>query len=86
MKMLDRNQEIDFQEIHMPKFLAPKTLRLDNSIEVYVMEGGGQELCRLDMVFEAGSKVQDKALLASMCMPCFLKGLPIREEKRYTKV
>ena len=72
--MLDRSQEIDFQEIQMPKFLVPKTLRLANSIEVYVMEGGGQELCRLDMVFEAGSKVQDKALLASMCNAMLFEG------------
>ncbi|MDG2164839.1 MAG: pitrilysin family protein [Flavobacteriales bacterium] len=74
MKMLDRNQEIDFQEIHMPKFLAPKTLRLANSIEVYVMEGGGHELCRLDMVFEAGSKFQNKTLQASMCNAMLFEG------------
>ena len=74
MKMLDRSQEIDFQEIHMPKFLVPKTLRLANSIEVYVMEGGAQELCRLDMVFEAGSKVQNKALQASMCNAMLFEG------------
>ena len=72
--MLDRSQEIDFQEIHMPKFLVPKTIRLANSIEVYLMEGGGQELCCLDMVFEAGSKVQDKALLASMCNAMLFEG------------
>jgi len=79
MKMLDRNQEIDFQEIHMPKFLAPKTLRLANSIEVYVMEGGGHELCRLDMVFEAGSKVQNKALQASMCNAMLFEGTANRK-------
>jgi zinc protease len=74
MKMLDRSQEIDFQEVQMPKFLAPKTLCLANSIEVYVMEGAEQELCRLDMVFEAGSKVQDKALQASMCNAMLFEG------------
>ena len=74
MNMLDRSQEIDFQEIQMPKFLVPKTIRLVNSIEVYLMEGGGQDLCRLDMVFEAGSKVQDKALLASMCNAMLFEG------------
>ena len=74
MNMLDRSQEIDFQEIHMPKFLVPKTICLANSIEVYVLEGGGQELCRLDIVFEAGSKVQDKALQASMCNAMLFEG------------
>ena len=72
--MLDRSQEIDFQEIQMPKFLVPKTLRLANSIEVFVMEGTGQDLCRLDMVFEAGSKVQDKALQAAMCNAMLFEG------------
>jgi len=74
MKMLDRSKEIDFQEIHMPKFLVPKTIRLANSIEVYVLEGGGQELCRLDMVFEAGSKFQDKPLQAIMCNAMLFEG------------
>ena len=72
--MLDRSQEIDFQEIQMPKFLVPKTLRLANSIEVFVIEGTGQDLCRLDMVFEAGSKVQDKALQAAMCNAMLFEG------------
>lgn len=74
MQMLDRNQEIHFQEIHMPKFLAPQRLCLDNGLEVHVMEGGGQELCRLDLVFEAGSKVQNKALQAGMCNALLLEG------------
>jgi predicted Zn-dependent peptidase len=72
--MLDRNQEIHFQEIHMPEFLEPKTLCLANGLEVHVMEGGGQELCRLDLVFEAGSKVQNKALQASMCNALLFEG------------
>ncbi|PDH49038.1 MAG: hypothetical protein CND86_00945 [Bacteroidetes bacterium MED-G21] len=79
MKMLDRSQEIYFQEIQMPKFLVAKTLRLANSIEVYVMEGGAQELCRLDMVFEAGSKVQNKALQASMCNAMLFEGTSNRK-------
>ena len=77
--MLDRSQEIYFQEIQMPKFLVAKTLRLANSIEVYVMEGGAQELCRLDMVFEAGSKVQNKALQASMCNAMLFEGTSNRK-------
>lgn len=79
--MLDRNQEIDFQDIQMPKFLVPKTLRLANSIEVFVMEGTGQELCRLDMVFEAGSKVQDKALQAGMCNAMLFEGTANKKEE-----
>lgn len=74
MKMFDRSRDIDFQEIHIPKFIEPITIRLANSIEVYVLEGGVTDLCRLDMVFEAGSKVQDKALQASMCNAMLFEG------------
>lgn len=74
MQILDRNQEIHFQEIHMPKFLSPQRLSLDNGIEVHVMEGGGQELCRLDLVFEAGSKMQNKRLQAGICNALLLEG------------
>ena len=74
MKMLDRSQDIYFQEIHMPKFLQPKELCLENGLEVYTIEGGGQDLCRLDLVFQAGSKVQNKALQAGMCNALLFEG------------
>ena len=74
MLMLDRTKELHFQEIHMPKFLAPKSICLDNGLEIYTMEGGAQELCRLDIVFEAGSKFQSKKLQAGMCNAMLLEG------------
>ncbi len=74
MKMLDRKKEIHFQEINMPDFITPNSFQLSNGLQVCVMEGGGQELCRLDMVFEAGSKVQNKALQASLCNALLLEG------------
>ena len=74
MQMLDRKQEIPFQQINMPNFIHPKELILDNGLQVFMMEGGGQQLCRLDLVFEAGSKVQSKALQASLCNALLLEG------------
>ena len=63
-----------FQEINMPDFIVPKKFQLTNNLQVYAMEGGGQELCRLDLVFEAGSKIQNKALQASLTNALLLEG------------
>ena len=74
MHRLDRKKELHFQKIHMPKFLRPKNICLDNGLEIYTMEGGAQELCRLDLVFEAGSKFQSKKLQAAICNAMLLEG------------
>ena len=72
--MLDRKKEMHFQEINMPDFIVSKRFQLTNNLQVYAMEGGGQELCRLDLVFEAGSKIQNKALQASLTNALLLEG------------
>ena len=74
MKMLDRKKEMHFQEINMPDFITPKTFQLSNGLQGFTIEGGDQDLCRLDLVFEAGSKVQNKALQASLCNALLLEG------------
>ena len=79
MQMLDRKKGIPFQEIQMPKFLAPKTFCLDNGLEIYIMEGGGQDLCCIDLVFEAGSKVQNKILQAGMCNALLFEGTALKQ-------
>ena len=72
--MLDRKQELEYNKIKMPYFLEAQTLTLKNGMEVYFMNGGGQELCRLELVFEAGSKVQIKPLQAALCNAMLLEG------------
>ena len=74
MNMLDRTKDIEYREIQMPHFLEAQQIKLNNGIEVNAMNGGGQELCRLEFVFEAGSKLQTKPLQASMCNAMLLEG------------
>ena len=38
------------------------------------MEGGTQDLCRLDLVFKAGTKNQSKPLVAAMCNAMLFEG------------
>ena len=72
--MLDRKQELEYNEIKMPCFLKAETYVLKNGMKVTAMNGGGQDLCRLELVFEAGSKLQTKALQAAMCNAMLLEG------------
>ena len=58
----------------MPKFLDNNILRLANGLEVNLIEGGEKELCRLDLVFDAGFKFQNKPLQASMCNAMLFQG------------
>lgn len=72
--MLDRKKELIYKEIRMPRFIKPKVFELKNGIPVYALEGGDQELCRVELVFEAGTKVQSKKLQAAMCNAMLFEG------------
>ena len=72
--MLDRTIDLEYKDISMPQFLDAATFTLKNGVEVYAINGGGQDLCRLEFVFEAGSKLQSKPLQAAMCNAMLLEG------------
>lgn len=72
--MLDRTIDLEYKDISMPQFLDATTFTLNNGVDVYTMDGGGQDLCRLEFVFEAGSKLQSKPLQATMCNAMLLEG------------
>ena len=74
MNMLDRKLDLEYKSISMPHFLNAQNYTLNNGVEVYEMDGGGQELCRLEFVFEAGTKLQTKTLQAAMCNAMLLEG------------
>jgi zinc protease len=46
------------------RVLAPETIMLDNGIPVYLIDAGVQEVCRIEMVFNAGSYYQSRPLIA----------------------
>ena len=74
MIMLDRTKDLEYKDILMPHFLEAQKYNLDNGVEVYAMDGGGQDLCRIEFVFEAGTKLQNKPLQAAMCNAMLLEG------------
>jgi len=72
--MLDRTIDLEYKSISMPHFLDAEIFKLNNGLEVHSMDGGGQDLCRLEFVFEAGTKLQTKILQAAMCNAMLLEG------------
>ena len=46
-------------------FPVPKTLRLRSGIPVFLVEGGSQDVCKLDFMFAAGRPYEDKRLTAT---------------------
>lgn len=76
MNKLDRSKNITFHNITIPKFITPNQIKLKNNVEVFLIQGGGQQLCRVEMVFNAGSKHQIKMLQASLCNAMLFEGTP----------
>ena len=74
MNMLDRKLDLEYKSISMPHFLDAQKYTLNNGVPVYAIDGGGQDLCRLEFVFEAGTKLQEKPLQAAMCNAMLLEG------------
>ena len=72
--MINRKHTLKYQDIRMPKFINPEIISLDKGIDVYLTQGGSQKLCRIDLVYEAGIKFQEKPLQASLCNAMLLEG------------
>ncbi len=62
---LDRTIAPEAKEIDNINFILPKKWELDNSIPVYEYNLGSQNLSKIEFSFNAGTKYQEKALIAS---------------------
>ena len=73
---LNRSQQppiTPFGALSMPQ---PSILRLDNGIELYIIDKGDQEVCRLDILFEGGRYAAHTPAIADMTGPMMRKGIP----------
>ncbi len=52
----------------------PKTIQLSNGLRMDLINAGSQELCRIELIFKAGSKYQQKALVANICNQLLKEG------------
>ena len=65
MTTVDRTNPPKFKEVDNIQFLNPVKTNLNNKIEVNYINGGSQEILKIDFVFNAGNRFQSKPLIAS---------------------
>ena len=72
--MLNRAKELAYNTIEMPNFLEVKKDTFKNGLNLFYIEGGDLDICHLELIFEAGTKVQSKPLQAALCNAMLLEG------------
>lgn len=65
MNVLDRKKAPEFQQVENIQFLDVTKTHLDNGIEINYIDGGSQEIIKIDFIFNAGNLFQTKPLVAS---------------------
>lgn len=66
MEKLYRNTAPNFKTIETLDILPDKRYKLSNNIPVYVLNGGSQDVVKIEFIFNAGIWQQDTPLIASM--------------------
>lgn len=74
MYMLNRAKELAYNTIEMPNFLEVKKDTFKNGLNLFYIDGGDLDICHLELIFEAGTKVQSKPLQAALCNAMLLEG------------
>ncbi|NND31926.1 MAG: insulinase family protein [Saprospiraceae bacterium] len=62
-------------QIHFP---LPETILLSNGIPVYLIEGGSQDVCKIDFMFDAGRPYEHKRLTATTLAGIIKEGTKTR--------
>ncbi len=65
MKDLQRNIQPPVFNISIPEKQEPETIVLSNGLNLHLLEGGSQEVAKIDFIFPAGSVQAAKSLVAS---------------------
>ena len=65
MDVLDRKKAPAFHQVNNIQFLDVVKTNLDNGIELSYINGGSQEILKIDFIFNAGNWFQGKPLIAS---------------------
>jgi len=65
MIALDRKKAPEFKQVDNIQFLDPVKTSLDNGIEFNYINGGSQDIVKIDFIFNAGNLYQKKSLVAS---------------------
>jgi len=74
MMVLDRKKAPQFKQVNTIEFLDVVSTTLDNGIEINYINGGSQDILKIDFIFKAGNIFQDKPLVASSTVNLMKEG------------
>ena len=72
--MLLRNSAPQFELIKKIDLIHANKTDLKNGVSLYVINAGEQELCKVEVLFNAGTKYQEQALVASFANKLCIEG------------
>jgi zinc protease len=64
--MIDRIQQPEISHTYNFDLIEPEKQILSNGVEIYYIEGGKQDVCRMDVLYKAGNIFESKNLLSSV--------------------
>lgn len=77
-KMTNRTIQPDISHEYSFDLLQPEKKVLSNGIEIYYIEGGKQDVCRIDVLYKAGNIFESKNLLSSSTNDLMGEGTKIK--------
>ncbi len=72
--IINRKNTPDFKVIEKIDIPIPEKIILDNGIETFVIKSGTQDIIKIDIIFNAGTRFQNKPLIASLANEMLIEG------------
>jgi predicted Zn-dependent peptidase len=73
---MDRKYQPSTRMVRELELIHPVGINLSNGIPAVVIQAGSEPVCRIDFVFNAGSRYQDKIFQASLANQMIPEGIP----------
>jgi len=84
--MIDRHIAPNITELSNPVLLKSTTTKLDNGIEIIVINDPNQEVFKMDVVFKSGSINQSQALVANTTMNMLCNGTTKHDSNKIAEI
>lgn len=85
MQTLDRKSQPKSYNIDKIKFENPTKLVLDNNVPIYYFNKSDQEILKIDFVFNAGTKYQEKPLISTLTNSLLKEGTKLYTSKQISE-
>ena len=72
--IINRKISPDFKVVEKIDIPVPEKIILDNGIETFVIKSGTQDIIKIDIIFNAGIRFQEKPLIASLANEMLIEG------------